>query len=248
MNEAGDKAGQKRRGRPKGAGAAAVYETLRRRILDLTLEPGADIDEISLVEEFGVSRTPVREALIRLASDGLATVLPNRGARVAAFNFAELPQYFEALELVQRAVTRWAALRAGREDIRKIKAAAEAFDVAVEEGDVLGMIDLNRDFHALIGQAAGNVHFARTYSRLLDEGLRLARLSYAYEVPDSDSRLNHINLTMGEHVEMVVAIETRNGELAEQQAAIHAKHFRDRIMAYIGQDLSGEITIDAIAG
>jgi DNA-binding GntR family transcriptional regulator len=240
--------GQKPRGRPKGAGATVVYEALRRRILDLTIEPGADIEELGLVEEFGVSRTPVREALIRLASDGLATIMPNKSARVAALNFAELPQYFEALELTQRAVTRWAALRGGKENFGQIKAASDAFDEAVQASDVIGMIELNRKFHALIGVASGNIYLARTYSRLLDEGLRLARLSYAYEIPDQNSRAHHIDRTVSEHGEMVTAIETRNGDLAEQQAAIHARNFRERIMAYVGQDLSGEIAIDSVAG
>lgn len=248
MNSAVKNESRKPRGRPKGSGATVVYETLRRRILDLTIEPGADIEEQGLVEEFGISRTPVREALIRLASDGLATIMPNRSVRVTALNFTELPQYFEALELTQRAVTRWAALRGSKEDTRQIKAASEAFDKAVQTSDVIGMIELNRNFHALIGEACGNVFLAQTYSKLLDEGLRLARLSYAYETPDQNSRSHHIDRTVEEHGEMVTAIETRNGDLAEQHAAIHARNFRERIMAYIGQDLSGDIAIESIAG
>jgi DNA-binding GntR family transcriptional regulator len=248
MNSAIKNESRKPRGRPKGSGATVVYEALRRRILDLTLEPGADIEEVGLVEEFGISRTPVREALIRLASDGLATIMPNRSVRVTALNFSELPQYFEALELTQRAVTRWAAQRGSKENVRQIKAASEAFDEAVQKSDVIGMIELNRNFHALIGEACGNVFFAQTYSRLLDEGLRLARLSYAYEAPDRNSRAQHIDRTVDEHAQMVTAIEQRDGDLAEEQAAIHARHFRERIMAYVGQDLSGDISIESIAG
>ncbi len=238
----------KRRGRPKGTGAAAVYEALRQRILDLTLAPGTDIEEAGIVEEFSVSRTPVREALIRLASDGLVTMLPNRGARVAGLAFAEIPQYFEALDLTQRAVTRWAAMRAGKDELRAIRAAGEAFDTAVERGEVLDMIERNREFHALIGGACGNVHFERAYLRLLDEGLRLARLSYAYEDPNSDDRQRHLDRTLDEHGEMVVAMEARDGDRAEKLAAIHANHFKERMTAYLGQDLSGEVAIVSAAG
>jgi DNA-binding GntR family transcriptional regulator len=239
---------QKKRGRPKGTGALAVYEALRARILDLTLAPGADIEEAGLVAEFGLSRTPVREALIRLASDGLVTVLANRGARVAGLNFAELPQYFEALDLTQRAVTRWAALRAGADDVSRLRAAGKAFDAAVEAGDVLGMIERNRDFHVLIAEACGNIHLAQTYYRLLDEGLRLARLSYAYETPSGDHRARHIVRTVDEHGDMVAAIEAKDGDRAEKLAALHAAHFRERMMMYLGQDSSAEVAIVSAAG
>ncbi len=239
---------QRRRGRPKGTGAAAVYEALRQRILDLTLAPGTDIEEAGIVDEFSVSRTPVREALIRLASDGLVTMLPNRGARVAGLDFAEIPQYFEALDLTQRAVTRWAAMRAGKKDLRRIRMAGETFDQAVERGDVLDMIDRNREFHALIGGACGNIHLERTYLRLLDEGLRLARLSYAYEDPNSDDRQRHLDRTLNEHAEMVAAFEARDGDKAERLAAIHAGHFKERMTAYLGQDMSGDVAIVSAAG
>jgi DNA-binding GntR family transcriptional regulator len=66
-------------GRPKGTGTQHVYAQIREDIIALRLPPGADLDEASLERRFGLSRTPVREALIRLASDGLITMLPNRG-------------------------------------------------------------------------------------------------------------------------------------------------------------------------
>ena len=70
------------RPRAKGTSTAWIYERLRRDILSLSIDPGEDLDEAGLVERFGMSRTPVREALIRLASDGLVELLPNRGAKV----------------------------------------------------------------------------------------------------------------------------------------------------------------------
>ncbi len=248
MSQPREQPSKNKRGRPKGTGAVDVYDALRARILDLTLAPGADIEEAGLVAEFAVSRTPVREALIRLASNGLVTMLPNRGARVAALDFAELPQYFEALDLTQRAVTRWAAMRAGADDVRRLDHAAKAFDAAVEAGDVLGMIERNRDFHVLIAEVCGNAYLARTYYRVLDEGLRLARLSYAYETPSGDHRAQHIVRTRDEHGDMVAAIRAHDADRAEQLAAIHAAHFRERMMMYLGQGLSAEIAIVSAAG
>ncbi len=67
--------------RAKGTGTTYVYQRLREGILSLDYVPGANLDEAQLVESFGLSRTPVREALIRLAADGLVVLLPNRGRR-----------------------------------------------------------------------------------------------------------------------------------------------------------------------
>src|SRR5262245_59247774 len=78
-----------RTGRPKGTGTQRVYRDVRDDIIALRLSPGADLDEASLEQRFGVSRTPVCEALIRLASEGLITLLPNRGARVAQIDISE---------------------------------------------------------------------------------------------------------------------------------------------------------------
>src|SRR5215510_6423478 len=91
-------------GRPRGTGAQMVFDKLRERILSLELAPHADIDELDLVKEFKVSRTPVREALIRLSSEGLVELLPNKGPRVASLDANEVPQILEALELAQRTV------------------------------------------------------------------------------------------------------------------------------------------------
>ncbi len=90
--------------RGKGTGTTYVYQRLREGILSLDYVLGANLDEARLVESFGLSRTPVREALIRLAADGLVVLLPNRGAQVAPVDLADFPRYVEVFDLVQRAV------------------------------------------------------------------------------------------------------------------------------------------------
>src|SRR4051794_14946040 len=91
-------------GRPKGSGSQLIYDELRNQILTLEMQPGALVDEPALVRTFKLSRTPVREALIRLEADGLVEIVPNRGARVASLNFDRVNQMFEAMDLFSRAV------------------------------------------------------------------------------------------------------------------------------------------------
>lgn len=86
-------------------GGRYIYEELRRQILTLKLKPGVQLDEVSLAAQFGLSRSPVRDALARLVTEGLVTILPNRTTLVTPFEIEEFPNYIAALDLIQRAVT-----------------------------------------------------------------------------------------------------------------------------------------------
>ena len=95
--------------RLKGTGVKLAYDTLRDEILSLALPPGALLDETTLAERFGMSRSPVREALIRLAGDELVVTLANRSTVVAPIDVQSFPRYVEALDIAQRMNTRLAA-------------------------------------------------------------------------------------------------------------------------------------------
>ena len=133
-------------GRPKGTGTQRVYDRVRDSILKLKLAPGADVNEASLEEEFGVSRTPVREALIRLASEGLITLLPNQGARVSSIELSDISQMFEMLELTQRAVTRWCAARRDKADVTEMRWLSASFTASTRALDPNSMGEINRSF------------------------------------------------------------------------------------------------------
>ena len=95
--------------RMRGTGAAFVYDSLKGLILDLELEPGTLLDETQVSRQFGVSRSPVREALIRLSAEGLVQNLRNRTSMVAPFDVAALPAYFDAVQLLYRLSARLGA-------------------------------------------------------------------------------------------------------------------------------------------
>src|SRR5690349_13634729 len=106
--------------RTRGSGWKNVYETLRNEILALTLPPGQLLDEMTLAERFDMSRSPIREALIRLAGDDLVVTLPNRSTIVAPIEVATFPKYVEALDIAQRMNTRLAAALRTEEDLKII--------------------------------------------------------------------------------------------------------------------------------
>ncbi|MFI0848909.1 GntR family transcriptional regulator [Mesorhizobium sp. IMUNJ 23232] len=213
--------------RVRGLGAQRVYNKLRQSILDLTLEPGSPLDEVGLSEQFGMSRSPIREALVRLSAEGLVTTLPNRNTIVSAIDFVHLPVYFEALTLMYRVTTRSAAVHRRAGDLATIRKLQSAYAEAVENRDALAMIQSNRDFHVAIAVAAGNSYFTNLFSRLLDEGRRILRLYY--QSFDDDLPRQYVD----EHEGMVAAIEAGDAELADKLSAEHAAQIVRQIQSYI---------------
>ena len=162
----------------RGYGAIHVFERLRDEILSLELRPGQLIDEASLAARFDVSRSPVREALVRLAAEGLVETVPNKGTIVTPLNIEEFPQYIDALDLIQRAVNRLAARHRTEADLAVIRKASRDFSDRVVANDALGMIAQNVVFHLAIAAAGRNRILTDTYRRILSEGRRNLRLYY----------------------------------------------------------------------
>lgn len=235
------------RPRGKGTSTAWVYQRLRHDILALVVGPGEDLDEAGLVRRFGISRTPVREALIRLASDGLVDLLPNRGAKVAAIDLKDFPRYVEALDLIQRATTRLAASRHDETDLVNIELSREDFERAVADKDTSAMTQSNRDFHVAIGDACGNRYISDVYTRLLDQGMRILRIPFAYDPQGDDGVDRHLIKIIKEHKSMAKAIRAGDADLAEHLAGSHTELFQSRLIQYLRQVQTRAVSVSLTA-
>ncbi len=214
----------------RGFGVSTVYETLRNEIIELKIAPGSPIDEVQLSDRFELSRTPVREALVKLSAEGLITTLTNRATIVSQIDFLGLPEFFDALTLMYRVTTRLAAARHEADDIENILALQKSFETAVNERDVLAMIATNRDFHLAIAVAGRNRHYTELFTRLLDEGRRILRLYYS---SFNDVLPRHY---VTEHEDMIKAIMERDVEKADRIAVAHADQIVQQIRSYIAAD------------
>lgn len=231
----------------RGESAKEVYQLLRNQIMRLELVPGATIDESALVNSLGVSRTPVREALIRLAGDGLVVLLPNRGARVAPISMLGLRAFFEALDLVQRAVTRLAAERRTSDDVKEIDRTCGLFEKAVARRDIDEMTNANFEFHISIGVAAHNEYLADVQQLLLFQGARLARLALLYRMEHGNKKKkNSVPIAMAQHRSILAAISCGNANAAELIAGKHVSGLRERVGEYYAQNLISQVHVAAI--
>ena len=224
--------------RAHGFGAILVFERLRDEILSMELRPGQLIDESNLADRFKVSRSPVREALVRLAAEGLVVTVPNKGTVVAPLNLDEFPAYVDALDLIQRAVFRLAARHHTEADLASIRAANEEFRTHVRANDALGMIRQNATLHLAMAAAGRNRILTDTYRRILDEGRRTLRLyfrSYGDTLPES---------LCDAHDAQIAAIAARDEALAERLAHEHAEEVHQRFLRYLGERNSRDLTVD----
>lgn len=225
-------------------GSYRVYAELRRRILSLELQPGAELDETRIAKELGISRTPIREAIIRLAAEELVTLSPNRGARVPQLDFSEVGELFDALEVCQRVAVRWAALRRSPRHLRAMREAAKGYASAARRRHFEAMRDTNFQYHKSFGDACGNRYYQRLNESLLTRSLRLAQLTIN-EAPLSKSAYDaYFEAVNREHAQIVDFIEQRNPDRAEDMVRDHIRQFRVRSLDVLNRNMADVIHLN----
>ncbi|ADG06844.1 GntR family transcriptional regulator [Kyrpidia tusciae] len=154
---------------------ADAYETIRGWILEGTLAPGERLREEQLAERLGVSRTPVREALRRLETEGLVRLIPNRGAAVTAYSTADIRHYFDLRVLLEGYAAAQAALYRTSDDVETLRALTHRFEELYRVISVQGksrehirtFTDINQHFHGTVWRASGNPHLPNLLNRII---------------------------------------------------------------------------------
>jgi DNA-binding GntR family transcriptional regulator len=154
-----------------------VYEAVRDRILGNELAPRAYVREEELATAMMVSRTPIREALNRLASEGFLDRLPHRGFRVASRSIGELTHVFTVLQALELLASELAFPHITPADLARLEEANAGFAEAIAANDVSTAVDLNDRFHHMLAELSGNP----VLSRLLDD---LRRQVHRLEILD----------------------------------------------------------------
>src|SRR6476620_10278520 len=144
-----------------------VYDHLRAEILSGRLEPGAELAEVALSEQLGVSRGPLREAIGRLASEGLVTVRPRRGAVVRSLSKEEFVELYQVREALEMLAVRLAVPRLGDDGVADLERLLAAMAAHAERGEVAEFFEANSAFHLRLVEAAGNEKLRELYDQLL---------------------------------------------------------------------------------
>jgi DNA-binding GntR family transcriptional regulator len=166
--------------RRKGAatGAVRTYENLKALIISGEFSPGSDLDENELVQRFSVSRTPVREALIRLSMEGLVTIAPSRGAKVSNLNFSDITDHLEIMDILTPSVCYLAALRRTPEDMIAIKKQVDRLN-STRRDELQKRLDAIFHLYTALGKASHNETLSHLYRLTVYAKLRIGRVSAA---------------------------------------------------------------------
>ena len=202
-----------RRTKDRASYADAVYDILRREILQGAFEPGQRLREDELSKRYRVSRTPVREALNRLEAEGLVMGSAGRGLIVAELDEDEILEGYVIRGALEGVAARLAAQRASDADVAKLDMLVDAIKAAASGGDSKEVIRLSGEFHLDIWRAAGNRRLRKLMQELDDSIGRFQRLTIL-----SPGRMRH---AIEEHRAMVDAIRSRDPDRAEQLAREH---------------------------
>lgn len=196
---------------------ARVTDRLRALIADGTLESGAALSEVALAEEFEVSRTPVREALKQLQSEGLVTIRPRVGTFVTRPSRREIIELFQLKELLEGAAARLLAQRGEVPEIELLRENIARADAAVEAGDIDGYAALVDEFHDLIMRGADNRKLAQHYRMMMNQ------LAYSRRVHTSLSKPGRLVESDAEHHRVLELIVAKDGTTAERVMREHVR-------------------------
>ncbi len=153
--------------------AEKAYQILVRKIIRLDLTPGEPLAEKTLIEELEIGRTPIREALQRLAVEGLIVHMPNRGMFVTEVNATNAQHIYEFRSLIEGQAARLAASRASDKEIRDLTVLHLALVEATEADDIDRYVDCDRQFYSVLARAAQNIYLAEVIPRIFNLHLRL---------------------------------------------------------------------------
>lgn len=194
--------------------AEAAYREIRQRILDNAWPPGHQVLEQVLAEELGMSRTPLREALIRLQQEGLIEVIPRHGMRVLPVSPTDMREIYQILTSLEAMAAELAASRnLSNEELAPLEAASAEMEAALARDDLVAWAQADELFHLHLVALSGNQMLAELVRNFWDRAHR-ARMVTLHLRPKP------INSTR-EHLDLVAAI--RNGNVAKAMQ-IHEEH------------------------
>ena len=216
----------KRAGRPRATASARIYGELRAELVSLQRRPGAVISEAEIALAYGVSRTPVREAILKLADEGLVEIFPQSGIFVSRIPMAALPEAIIVRRSLEETTTRMATERASSSQILSLQAILQAQREADAADNRSAFHQADEAFHAAIAEIAGYPGIWRLIPQVKVHVDRFRLLTLPVR-----GRMSEV---IAEHERVMVAIEARDPVAA---GAAMAKHI-ERLLADISSTQS----------
>jgi DNA-binding GntR family transcriptional regulator len=200
-----------------------AYQAIKHKIVSLQLEPGAVIDEAALIEELALGRTPIREALQRLALEKLVDIVPRRGMFVTEIGITDLQRLFEVRMVLEGMAARLAAQRGRPEHWARMEAALSRLDDGAAEMDNEVLIAIDGACHEIMYEAADNEFLYDTLTGMYSLSLRLWYYSLA--------KIGKMRSTVLEHRDILQALRAGDAQRAATLLEAHINAFQQEIQS-----------------
>lgn len=212
------------------SGAERAYAAIKQLAISYGFPPGQNINEKQLSEQFGVSRTPIREALNRLAVEGLLKFIPNKGYSARDLNVTEIVELFEVRLALEIAAFRYAVDRATDEEIASLRKHWRNLGESYEGMTISEITTNDEDFHERLAALSNNKQLLHSI-RQIAERIRFCR------VIDLENRTRHGPL-YDEHIDILNALEARDADSGAKALKDHIAMSRDKALEVIKEGLA----------
>jgi DNA-binding GntR family transcriptional regulator len=211
-------------------GKSSLYDDLKRAILTMELNPDDDLDETSLGERYGLSRTPVREIFRRLEGEGYIDIRTNKGARVVPMNHSTLRNFFLVAPMVYSAIGRLAVQNFKPAQLSDLKKTQERFRTASRDMDAMAMVLENNRFHEIFGEMSANVYLQPSLGRLLIDH---ARIGHTFFRPRNDDMARRLQLAVDHHDQFITALDAHDEDAVVDLVFEHWELSRENMEMFI---------------
>jgi DNA-binding GntR family transcriptional regulator len=218
---------------PKQPLAAKAYELLVKKIICLEYQPGQHLEENQLMEDLGIGRTPIREALVRLHGEKMVESHPNRGVIVRPVTLQNTKAMFESMALIEMGIVDIAVDRDCTLFLEKMEAANQEARKAVTANDVFGLVEANHEFHMHFARCSRNEFLIRAVKDIRTEAKRLSYLSYDNVIDPHHPLEIHYESVVGEHDRIIDGLTRKDAKQVKQLICDHIQTFRDRIIVFM---------------
>lgn len=215
-----------------------AYHQIKEWIFTLRLPPSGQVDDGLLERELSIGRTPIREALLRLAAEDLIEIVPGRGYFVRPVNIDDVQALFEAMMISERAAAALAARRITREQVQRLHQINADLKAALAGRDFVGMTLRNSRLHRLVYEAAHNVFIESSLNHIQNQAQRLAYLCYSHE-PERSVPEGYFDLINRDHDDLISALEAGAEGEAVAVMTRHIQLFHSRIAMFTSPPLEG---------
>lgn len=213
--------------------SSQVYRALKEMIADYRFSPGSRLNVEELAKEFGVSRTPIWEAVRRLEQEGLLKNVPNRGVFMIEMTLPMALGLYQVREVLEGLAGKLAAQNIDDKQLRKMEKCLEALGKVVEQGDPIGYSRLDFNFHALIYEASGNPFLQEILESIKNKMRPLVPLSKAFLARGYEEHKKVLEALRSKDPEKAkeALLEHNQGMQIQIQKAMHERALRDKATA-----------------